>query len=198
MAMAGLPLTDASKHKIVKLRNNTYALLPNDRGETAGDTHVADNLHNELLEAISGEDFLAEAQRRGFALVSNEALQAGGLIEQICAEKNIPREKWGEVAAAITRLIDNFRDGLRPQWGDEENPPELAILTAPKFLKKIWADKIVDGVVRNDDIGDKGLVEAVRQYLKGREGKPDLADAEGLTIIPSSRGRRKDNALSMT
>jgi hypothetical protein len=118
-------------------------------------------------------------------------------LQKYLTGKKIRPEKQAEAAAIIARVVDEIQDADRPQWGDQDNPAELAILTAPKFLKKIWADKISpDGVVRNDDIRDKGLVEAVRQYINGRKGKDDLGDAEGLNIIRSPRGRRKYLALS--
>jgi hypothetical protein len=119
-------------------------------------------------------------------------------LQQLLTLENIRPERQAEAAAKIVRLLQEIRDKDRAQWNDKNKPASVAKLTAPEFLKEVWADKIIEGVVRNDDISDKDLVQAVRAYINGRKGQPDLGHAEGLTIVPSPPGRQKIRALSMT
>jgi hypothetical protein len=83
-------------------------------------------------------------------------------------------------------------------WHDKNKPKELTRLTAPEFLKTVWADKFIDGIVRNEDVGDKDLIQAIRAYINGRKGQPDLGDAEGLVMVPGPPGRPKIKNLTMT
>jgi len=131
--------------------------------------------------------------------------EAVGLLNKSLAavlrEWGVPETDLEATAAELERVARVRADAARrPKWADDNKRPELARLTAPEFLKVVWKDKIIDGVVKTDDIGDKVLLKAVSQYRSNREdqNQPDYGDAEGLTIIKSQRGRPKTKTLSMS
>jgi hypothetical protein len=164
----------------------------------AGDNQAAESLKDERFKDVSNEEFLAEAQRRGFALVSREVIEKSDTLGQILAAKNIPPEKWRDVAAKIVRVVDEVRDAMREKWDDRKKYPELAGKVAPEFLRAVWGDKIFNNTVRSEHIKDPALLQAMRVYLNANKDKPNRGRAQGLTIIPAPSGSQKTTALSVS
>jgi hypothetical protein len=93
----------------------------------------------------------------------------------------------------------------RPRWRDDEKskPADLRDLSAPAFLRKVWADKktLYRGEVRDYDFE---LMEAVEGYLGVRKSRGlDAGEAKGLKLVdgrpPETHGvKRKPNKQKQT
>jgi hypothetical protein len=85
----------------------------------------------------------------------------------------------------------------RPQWDDRKNHKNLAHLSAPRFLKTVYADFIgEDGKLTNEEairLSDPVLVRMVQAYINKRQERSlPLGDAEGLAFRNiDGRGRPK-------
>jgi hypothetical protein len=82
----------------------------------------------------------------------------------------------------------------RPKWRERRvKGGELAIVSAPTFLKRVHSEEIgCDGSVRNDVIRaiDPDLMKAVELYISQRRGRGlDLGDAVGLNFVLSRPSR---------
>jgi hypothetical protein len=111
--------------------------------------------------------------------------------------KKIPPEMWSDTAAEIERLVGKKLAAAvaRPLWDDRGQYPELAKLSAPEFLKRVWADQIgVDGTIEKEFVRhmDPKLMGNVEKYVAKREEREqDAGDAVGLRFIRSRVGRPK-------
>ena len=121
-------------------------------------------------------------------------------LEGYLKQKRVPRKLWPKAAAEMERLVRRLLAGNvdRPKWNNRRKHPELEHLSAPEFLKTVWADVIgPDGtieteIVRNDDVP---LMNAVRDYLDNRRTRGlDLGRARGLNIV-SIRQRKPRKPL---
>ena len=96
---------------------------------------------------------------------------------------------WSDTAAEIERLIGKKLAAAvaRPLWDDRAKYPKLANLSAPLFLKRVWADQIgADGTIEKEFIrqNDRSLMGTVDNYITTRERRrQDAGDAEGLRFI---------------
>ena len=103
--------------------------------------------------------------------------------------KNVPPAMWSDTAAEIERLIGKKLAAAvaRPLWDDRAKYPKLANLSAPLFLKRVWADQIgADGTIEKEFIrqNDRSLMGTVDNYITTRERRrQDAGDAEGLRFI---------------
>ena len=103
--------------------------------------------------------------------------------------KNIPPEMWSDTAAEIERLIGKKLSATvpRPLWDDRAKYPELANLSAPQFLKRVYADLIAsDGTIEKAVVRqkDSALMGRVDNYIATREKRhQDAGDAAGLNFI---------------
>jgi hypothetical protein len=80
---------------------------------------------------------------------------------------------------------------LRPHWNDRARYPELANLSAPAFLKRVWAEQMgEDGSIAREFVSDKKLLGIVGVYIRNRRRRGlDLGDAAGLRLIRGKTGR---------
>lgn len=111
-------------------------------------------------------------------------------------EMNVPREKWQEAALELARVVLRLSaPDDRPLWDDRAKYPELAKLSAPQFLKQVWADQIgPDGMIEKESVRQKDpkLMSNVEKYVAKREEREqDAGDADGLKFIRSRVGRPK-------
>jgi hypothetical protein len=89
------------------------------------------------------------------------------------------------------------RKSLTP-WLERSEKPELANLTAPAFLREVWAKAAkADGSFDRSAIKDKELLNAVSAYIGDREARiragtaVGFGDAEGLRLNKGKAGRPK-------
>lgn len=98
-----------------------------------------------------------------------------------------------ERPALIAKLRTEVARATRPKWnGRLMRGGELAVLSAPLFLKRVHADDIAaDGTVHKEIIRaiDPDLMTAVEAYISQRKKRgADLGDAEGLAFVVSRPG----------
>jgi hypothetical protein len=102
-----------------------------------------------------------------------------------------------ERAKVVKQIEVVIARATRPKWsGRLERGGQLATLSAPLFLKHIYADLVEpDGSVSHDDIKaiDADLMRAVDLYIAQRKKrKLDLGDAKGLIFV-EFRTKRSNN-----
>ena len=114
------------------------------------------------------------------------------LLEAVAERENIPAaDKAAACQAAMLAFAKakayslKSDDADRPKWISRSS--ELKKLTAPKFLKMVYADLIKsDGVIVDEERirrHDAKLVQVVQQYiLKRIERGQDLGDAAGISF----------------
>jgi hypothetical protein len=114
-------------------------------------------------------------------------------LEKYFEEINLPRSLWTSAAAEIVRVVRKqvVAATERPRWDERDRYPELANLSAPKFLKRVWADQFsADGSIARELVSDKKLLRIVGVYVGNRQSRGlDLGDAEGLRLIRGKTGR---------
>jgi len=120
-------------------------------------------------------------------------------LDNFLADEQVPEETRPSLIAEFRRMIARAKPS-RPTWqGRKERGGELATLTAPLFLKRVYAHEIApDGVVYKDLIRelDSKLMDAVETYISSRASRGrDLGDAAGLVFITS---RPPTNAVYAT
>ncbi len=122
-------------------------------------------------------------------------------LQQYLKDKNIPPALWSDTAAAIERLVGKKLAAAvaRPLWDDRAQYPALANLSAPEFLKRVWADQIgADGTIEKELVrqNDRSLMGKVDNYISTRHRRgQDAGDAKGLRFIarktrPKAKPRR--------
>jgi hypothetical protein len=134
--------------------------------------------------------------------------QVSETLESYFKEKNLPPSMWPDTVAEIERLVNKklATNKTRPLWDERAEDRELADLSAPKFLKRVWADQIApDGTLVKEDVRakDRSLMASVEAYIKGRkrkvrdDGSIDYGDAEGLLFISRPGGRPQKHHVHM-
>ncbi|MBR0966980.1 hypothetical protein JQ554_23300 [Bradyrhizobium diazoefficiens] len=125
-----------------------------------------------------------------------EGILAPAIIQLLQIE-GVPQHKWQETAAEIERVLRKAKTAAvdRPLWDERAKYPELTELSAPQFLKKVWADQFdALGAIESEVVGakDKSLLKAVNRYVGMRELRSQgPGDAAGLHIIKAIAGRPK-------
>jgi hypothetical protein len=141
-----------------------------------------------------------EEQYKAFlkAIADNRKKDEGSLntsLKQYLREKKIPPELWNETADEIERVIRKqaIKGEARPLWDARARYPELADLSAPEFLKRVWADQIgPDGSIERAAVSqkDKKLLALVDAYIgRRKDRRQDAGAAAGLRFIRSHVGR---------
>jgi hypothetical protein len=108
----------------------------------------------------------------------------------------IPESMHRETAAKLERIAKaDAKAALRPKWDERGKYSELKDLSAPQFLKHVFADEIApDGSIKKETVreSDPKLMSIVEAYISARErdGR-DLGAAKGLRFITSNAGRPK-------
>jgi hypothetical protein len=120
-------------------------------------------------------------------------------INAVLAEEGVATESRPQLVAEFRRMVARAK-GVRPSWlGRKERGGELAALTAPLFLKRVYADEIApDGTVQKELIRtlDPPLMDAIETYISSRTRRGrDLGDASGLVFVTS---RPPTNAIHGT
>jgi hypothetical protein len=116
-------------------------------------------------------------------------------LKKYLRERDVAPELWNETAAEIERVIrKKIADSKeRPLWDDRARYPELADLSAPEFLKRVWADQIgSDGSIERAAVSqkDKKLLALVDAYIgRRKDRRQDAGAAAGLRFIRSHVGR---------
>ncbi|MBR0967875.1 hypothetical protein JQ554_33360 [Bradyrhizobium diazoefficiens] len=150
----------------------------------------------EALEFLQDFDYTEEIPTK--ELKDEGELNASLL--QFFKDENLPPAMWSDTAAEIRRLVQRKRAAAveRPLWDDRANHPELANLSAPQFLKRVWADQIApDGTIEKEMVRkiDRSLMAKVDGYLSTRERRQqDAGDAAGLRFV-ARRTRPKGVSL---
>lgn len=121
-------------------------------------------------------------------------------ILQLLAARNVPRDLWPKAMGEIERLIAKLVTPAphdRPLWDDRAKYPELATLSAPEFLKRVWADQIApDGSIEKAVVRekDRSLMAKVDNYVSTRQRRQqDDGDARGLHLIAQRTRPRPTN-----
>jgi hypothetical protein len=154
-----------------------------------------------LIES-KGEFSLEDTTPEG-AIVETPGISGGideGLLNKSIGELltswGVPKQMHLEMAAELEHIARaRTKAALRPRWEERGKYAELKDLSAPQFLKRVYADEIGRGgsikkaVVRNTDPALMSIVEA---YISGREARGrDMGDAKGLRFVTSNAGRPK-------
>lgn len=158
-----------------------------------------------LKEAISLlSTTIARGPRKEYHTSAPHGRKSEGILKneiiKLLRRTNVPSDKWDETAAEIERTIKKTKvtEVSRPKWDDRSKHRELAELSAPEFLKKVWADQFdQNGGIRSDVVGqhDQTLLNAISWYISARRKfKKDLGDAEGIHLIKKARGRPQSRA----
>jgi hypothetical protein len=103
--------------------------------------------------------------------------------------ESIARDAQPEIAPEIHRLR-MIRHGGPPKWDDEKLPEELKGLSAPNFLKQVYAGFVVDNKIAKSSVRefDQNLMDLVEGYISKRVRRGlDLGDAAGLTFVTKHR-----------
>jgi cold shock CspA family protein len=141
--------------------------------------------HDEIVKESDGDKIVAVP---GTPEQKDEGRLNEPLLRYLKA-KNVPPEMWSDTAAEIERLVGKKLAAAvaRPRWDDRAKYPELANLSAPLFLKRVWADQIgADGTIEKELVrqNDRSLMGTVDNYIAAREKRRrDAGDAEGLRFI---------------
>lgn len=123
----------------------------------------------------------------------NEALSS------VLTSWGVPKSLHREMAAEMERMARARANvARRPKWDERGKYAELKDLSAPKFLKQVYADVIAsDGSINKKTVRDidPKLMGIVEVYINSRKSrKQGLGDAEGLRLIAGhSTARRKAN-----
>lgn len=122
-------------------------------------------------------------------------------LRQYLETKNVPESIQPELAAEIDNLVAaKLSAVLRPKWDERGKYAELKDLSAPAFLKRVYADEFgADGSIRKAAIrkADPKLVGLVESYISEREkNKKSMGAADGIKFLTSPAGRPK--RLGMT
>jgi len=155
--------------------------------KAAGDQSVVDlaRLREEIAKEADGAKVVAVP---GMPEQKEEGRLNEPLLRYLKAKK-IPPAMWPETAAEIERLVGKKLAAAvaRPRWDDRAKYPELANLSAPLFLKRVWSDQIgADGTIEKELVrqNDRSLMGKVDNYIATRERRrQDAGDAEGLRFI---------------
>lgn len=114
-------------------------------------------------------------------------------LQKYFEEINLPQSQWMTTAAEIGRVVRKqlIAATERPRWDDRAGYPELANLSAPEFLKRVWADQFdPDGSIARELVSDKNLLKIVGTYIgKRRDRGLNLGDAKGLRLVRGKTGR---------
>eukprot|EP01037_Dinobryon_pediforme_P013049 gene13049-13150_t len=187
---------------------------------TATDYEAAKNLALEALRKASGErrvegdkslaapddpskhKLLPRMPRPKFVFDSGQKDRALNSLYDYFQQKSLPPSMWAAAAADIERIVGMKLAASikRPLWDDRANYPELANLTAPEFLKQVWADQIaIDGTIEKELVRqiDRSLMGKVDNYIATREKRgQDAGDAEGLRFITRKTRPKSERPLS--
>ncbi|MDH6258437.1 hypothetical protein [Bradyrhizobium sp. BR13661] len=123
----------------------------------------------------------------------NDAIAA--VLTSLGVPKSQHRETWAEMERIARARADAAR---RPKWDERGKYAELKDLSAPQFLKRVYADAITsDGSIEKQMVRDidPKLMASVEVYLSNRKSRQkDLGDAAGLRLIagPTSPLKRSD------
>ena len=161
-------------------------------------------LRPNLFEATENTHFISiETLAPEGAKVETPGISGGideGLLNKPFSELltswGVPKQMHLEMAAELEHIARaRTKAALRPKWEERGKYAELKDLSAPQFLKRVYADEIGRGgsikkaVVRNTDPALMSIVEA---YISGREARGrGMGDAEGLRFVTSNAGRPK-------
>jgi hypothetical protein len=122
-----------------------------------------------------------------------DASKANEILNLYLETQGAPYDKRPMLAARIRHMVASAiaRESPRAQWLKERAKPdsELGMLSAPLFLKRVYADVIgSEGLVFKEFIRemDSDLMAAVDTYVSQRTGrKKDFGHARGLIFIAS-------------
>jgi hypothetical protein len=108
----------------------------------------------------------------------------------------VPKQMHREMAVKLERTArEDAKAALRPKWEERGEYAELKDLSAPQFLKRVYADEIAhDGSIKKAVVRstDPALMSIVEAYISGREARGrDMGDAKGLRFVTSNAGRPK-------
>lgn len=108
----------------------------------------------------------------------------------------VPKQMHLEMAVKLERTArEDAKAALRPKWEQRGKYAELKDLSAPQFLKRVYADEIArDGSIKKATVRntDPALMSIVEAYISGREARGrDMGDAKGLRFVTSNAGRPK-------
>jgi hypothetical protein len=112
-------------------------------------------------------------------------------LDAYLSEMHVPRKLWPKAATEIERLVRRLlaANTNRAKWDDRHEHAELSHLTAPEFLKTVWADVIgPDGSIEKDLVRqhDKRLMDEVVSYINIRRSRGrDAGRARGLKLLDS-------------
>ena len=123
-----------------------------------------------------------------------------GPLHEYLHGRRVPESMRLALAAKIETLIDSeLRAATRPKWDERGKYAELKDLSAPLFLKRVYADEIApDGTIKKETVRatDKTLMARVETYISNREERNlPLGDAEGLRFATKPAGRPKRGGL---
>jgi hypothetical protein len=128
-------------------------------------------------------------------------LESEGLLNKALAtvlrDWGVPESDFVATAAELERVAKARASAARrPKWDERGKYAELKDLSAPQFLKRVYADVITpDGSIEKQMVRDidPKLMASVEVYLSNRKSRQkDLGDADGLRLIagPTSPLRR--------
>jgi hypothetical protein len=112
------------------------------------------------------------------------------ILDHWLAAKGIPDNERAAYAAKINRIVASVG---RPQWAERRLRPDLAHLSAPRFLRAVYPDALdAQGRLIDEELvrlSDPTLVGVVQAYIAQLKKNPSrtLGDAAGLVFT------RKDN-----
>jgi hypothetical protein len=117
-------------------------------------------------------------------------------LGKLLSSWGVPESEHPDYVAYLERVAkERLKAAQRPKWGERGKYAELKDLTAPLFLKRVYADEIApDGTIKKEAVRavDKTLMARVENYISVREERQqDLGDAEGLRLIAGPRSRPK-------
>jgi hypothetical protein len=124
--------------------------------------------------------------------LTDDALKADALLDAWLAAKGIAEDARPAAKAKINRIA---LASSRILWRDRKRHAALANLTAPQFLRKVYADLIdANGILIDQDavrFSDAKLVSAVQSYVATRATRTlDAGEAKGLHFNrKDARGR---------
>jgi hypothetical protein len=122
----------------------------------------------------------------------NNAKDIDKILDRWLAAKGVTEDQRPSYIAKFNQMVV-----VRPKWADRKKFERLRHLSAPRFLRAVYADVIdTDGRLTNEEVvrlSDPGLVRIVQGYITKRvERRLSLGDAEGLIFTQKdNRGRPK-------
>jgi hypothetical protein len=118
------------------------------------------------------------------------AVTLAQLLDSWLAAKGVAESERASYAAKINRIVASVG---RPQWAERRLRPDLAHLSAPRFLRAVYPDALdAQGRLIDEELvrlSDPTLVGVVQAYIAQLKKSPSrtLGDAAGLVFT------RKDN-----